>query len=317
MLMYNLLKCCLFNKTVRIRIGDTVRRIVLKAYAKINWALDVLGKRSDGYHEVRMVMQSIDLWDMVSLVEKENGISIVCNMNGIPVDETNTAYRAAALIKERFGIEKGLEIELQKRIPIAAGMAGGSADAAAVLVGLNRMWGLNLQDGDLMALASFIGSDVPFCLVGGTALAGGRGEEITALSPVKGIWLVLVTPEQRISTAEVYGRLNLSRISVKPDIASMVNSLQRRDLEGIARNMINVLEGVTAELCPWIDVVKSDIMGQGAIGCCMSGSGPTVYGLFGDEGAARKAYAALRHRYPQCYVVQTTGLGVQVMEEAF
>ncbi|MCM8901377.1 4-(cytidine 5'-diphospho)-2-C-methyl-D-erythritol kinase [Caldicoprobacter algeriensis] len=294
-----------------------MRRIVLKAYAKINWALNVLGKRFDGYHDVEMVMQSIDLCDIVVLMEKDNGISIRCDVDGIPVDETNTAYRAAALIKERFGIEKGVEIELQKNIPVAAGMAGGSADAAAVLVGLNRMWKLNLQEKDLMALAGIIGSDVPFCVVGGTALARGRGEEIMVLSPVEGIWLVLVTPEQRISTAEVYGRLDLSQVSVRPDIASMMDSLQCRDFKGIARNMVNVLEGVTIELCPRINTVKDDIMRQGAVGCCMSGSGPTVYGLFGDEHAARKAYAALNQKYSQCFVAQTMGLGIQVVEEVF
>lgn len=292
-----------------------MKRIVLKAYAKINWALDVLGERADGYHDVEMVMQSIDLCDIVSLTEKNDGISMGCDGDSIPVDETNTAYRAAALIKERFGIEKGLEIELKKNIPVAAGLAGGSADAAAVLVGLNRMWELNLQDSDLMALAGIIGSDVPFCVAGGTALARGRGEKIAKLSPAEGIWLVLVTLKQHVSTAEVYGRLNLNRVSARPNIAGMVNSLRNRDFEGIARNMVNVLEVVTLELCPEIDAVKDDIMRQGAIGCCMSGSGPTVYGLFGDEYAARRAYTALNRKYSQCFVVQTAGLGVQVVEE--
>jgi len=292
-----------------------MKRIVLKAYAKINWALDVLGERADGYHDVEMVMQSIDLCDIVSLTEKNDGISMGCDGDSIPVDETNTAYRAAALIKERFGIEKGLEIELKKNIPVAAGLAGGSADAAAVLVGLNRMWELNLQDSDLMALAGIIGSDVPFCVAGGTALARGRGEKIAKLSPAEGIWLVLVTLKQHVSTAEVYGRLNLNRVSARPNIAGMVHSLRNRDFEGIARNMVNVLEVVTLELCPEIDAVKDDIMRQGAIGCCMSGSGPTVYGLFGDEYAARRAYTALNRKYSQCFVVQTAGLGVQVVEE--
>jgi len=292
-----------------------MKRIVLKAYAKINWALDVLGERADGYHDVEMVMQSIDLCDIVSLTEKNDGISMGCDGDSIPVDETNTAYRAAALIKERFGIEKGLEIELKKNIPVAAGLAGGSADAAAVLVGLNRMWELNLQDNDLMALAGIIGSDVPFCVAGGTALARGRGEKIAKLSPAEGIWLVLVTLKQHVSTAEVYGRLNLNRVSARPNIAGMVHSLRNRDFEGIARNMVNVLEVVTLELCPEIDAVKDDIMRQGAIGCCMSGSGPTVYGLFGDEYAARRAYTALNRKYSQCFVVQTAGLGVQVVEE--
>lgn len=294
-----------------------MKRITLKAYAKINWALDVLGKRPDGYHEVRMVMQSIDLWDVISIAEKEKGISVTCSTGDIPVDETNTAYKAAALIKERFGIEKGIAIELEKHIPVAAGMAGGSADAAAVLVGLNRMWGLNLKDRDIMALAGPVGSDVPFCVAGGTALAEGRGEQITALSPAEGIWLVLITPEQHISTAEVYGRLDLSSISVRPDIASMVDSLRHRDLEGIARNMRNVLEEVTAELCPLIGIIKRDIFGQGAIGCCMSGSGPTVYGLFGDEGSAKRAYDALKQKYFRCFIARTTNLGVQVVEEVF
>ncbi len=292
-----------------------MKRIVLKAYAKINWALDVLGERADGYHDVEMVMQSIDLCDIVSLTEKNDGISMGCDGDSIPVDETNTAYRAAALIKERFGIEKGLEIELKKNIPVAAGLAGGSADAAAVLVGLNRMWELNLQDSDLMALAGIIGSDVPFCVAGGTALARGRGEKIAKLSPAEGIWLVLVTLKQHVSTAEVYGRLNLNWVSARPNIAGMVHSLRNRDFEGIARNMVNVLEVVTLELCPEIDAVKDDIMRQGAIGCCMSGSGPTVYGLFGDEYAARRAYTALNRKYSQCFVVQTAGLGVQVVEE--
>lgn len=294
-----------------------MRRVVLKAYAKINWALDVLGKRPDGYHDVEMVMQSVDLWDAVILEEKDDGISIKCSMDGLPVDETNTAYRAAVLIKKRFGIEKGIQVELIKNIPVAAGLAGGSADAAAVLVGLSRMWRLNLSKGELMELAGIVGSDVPFCVVGGTALAKGRGEDITALPPAQGIWLVLITPDQRISTAEVYGKLDLNKVHARPDIAGMVNSLHQRDFKGIARNMVNVLEEITVELCPQIKAIEEDIMRQGAVGCCMSGSGPTVYGLFEDEHAARKAYAALKQRHSYCFVVKTVSLGVQVVEEVF
>ncbi|MBM7582408.1 4-diphosphocytidyl-2-C-methyl-D-erythritol kinase [Caldicoprobacter guelmensis] len=294
-----------------------MRRIVLKAYAKINWALDVLGKRPDGYHDVEMVMQSVDLWDAVILEEKGEEISVKCSIDSLPVDVTNTAYRAAVLIKKRFGIEKGIQVELIKNIPVAAGLAGGSADAAAVLVGLSRMWRLNLSKEELMELAGIVGSDVPFCVVGGTALAKGRGEDITELPPAQGIWLVLITPDQRISTAEVYGKLDLSKIQKRPDVTSMVNSLHQRDFKGIALNMVNVLEEVTVGLCPQIRAIKEDVMRQGAVGCCMSGSGPTVYGLFKDEHTARKAYAALKQRHSYCFVVKTVSLGVQVVEEVF
>jgi 4-diphosphocytidyl-2-C-methyl-D-erythritol kinase len=294
-----------------------MKRIALRAFAKINWVLDVIGKRNDGYHDVEMVMQSVGLYDTIIIKEKGHGIRLKCNECSIPPDNANTAYRAAALVKERFNIEKGIEITLNKGIPVAAGMAGGSADAAAVLVGLCRMWDLNVSTKDLMDMGGRIGSDVPFCVVGGTALARGRGDEITVLPPVEGVWLVLVTPDYHVSTAEVYRSLDLTKLTVRSDIESMIAFLHSKDLKGIAGCMINVLEGVTIKLCPEIDQVKEYIMAQGAVGCCMSGSGPTVYGLFPDERAAQKACAVLKQRYSRCFVAQTKPLGIQIVEEVF
>ncbi|NLX70458.1 MAG: 4-(cytidine 5'-diphospho)-2-C-methyl-D-erythritol kinase [Clostridiales bacterium] len=293
-----------------------MRKIVIKAFAKINWALDVVGKRQDGYHNVEMVMQSVNLYDILTIEEKaEDDIEIICNCDCIPLDSNNIAYKSARLIKETYGIVKGVKIDLHKNIPVAAGLAGGSADAAAVFAGLNRMWNLGIKLRELMSVSARIGSDIPFCILGGTALAKGIGDELVSLPPAEGIWMVLVTPDFHVSTAHIYRSLDLSKITVRPCIQGMVECLEKRDLNGIADHMKNVLEQVTLSMYPQINLIKEDMMKQGALGCCMSGSGPTVYGIFPDEDSARKGYNVLKERYSRCFVVDTKACGVEIIEE--
>ncbi|NLO82580.1 MAG: 4-(cytidine 5'-diphospho)-2-C-methyl-D-erythritol kinase [Clostridiales bacterium] len=293
-----------------------MKKLKVKALAKINWALDVIEKRRDGYHNVEMVMQSIDLHDILLIEEKaENGIEVICNRKDIPLGSENIAYGAARLLKEAYGIDTGVRILIYKNIPVAAGLAGGSADAAGVLVGLNRMWDLGITSRGLMSMAARLGSDIPFCILGGTALARGIGDELVSLSPADGIWLVLVTPDFYVSTGHIYRSLDLSRITVRPSIQDMVMNLEKKNLNGIAGCMQNVLEQVTLNIYPQIAHIKADIMNQGALGCCMSGSGPTVYGIFPDEKTARKGHEVLKQRYSQCYVVQTKAGGIEIVEE--
>lgn len=291
-------------------------QIVVKAFAKINWLLDVIGKRTDGYHDLEMIMQSIDLYDLIFIRQKGNGIKLKCNWPAIPLDNRNTVYRAAALIKEKFNLKSGVEITIQKNIPLAAGMAGGSADAAAVLVGLCRMWDLQAEQKDLMNMAASIGSDVPFCMMGGTALARGRGDILTALPSADGIWMVVVTPDFYVSTAQVYGSLDIGQITVKPNIQAMVKSIGNKDLIAIGSYMTNVLEEVTLKMHPQIALIKEDMLSQGALGCSMSGSGPTIFGIFSDAIAAQKGYDILKRRYSQCFLVQTKSYGIKIMEES-
>ena len=293
-----------------------MKKLVMKALAKINWALDVVGKRDDGYHNVEMVMQSIDLYDTLVIEEKAgDDIEIICDSSSIPLDSNNIAYKAARLIKETYGIDKGIKIVIYKNIPVAAGLAGGSADAAAVFAGLNRRWNLGLTTRELMSTAARLGSDIPFCILGGTALARGIGDDLMPLPPADGIWMVLVTPDFHVYTPQIYKCLDISEITVRPSIQSMVMNLAKRDLQGIARCMQNVLEQVTLSIYPEIDHIKEDIMNQGALGCCMSGSGPTAYGIFPDKKSAQRGYGVLKERYSQCFVVETKPAGIEIMEE--
>jgi 4-diphosphocytidyl-2-C-methyl-D-erythritol kinase len=291
-------------------------QIVVRALAKVNWLLNVIGKRTDGYHELEMVMQSIALYDLVFIREKGDGIKLRCNWPAVPLDNRNTAYKAAALIKKKFALKRGVEITIRKNIPLAAGMAGGSADAAAVLVGLCKMWDLKVEQKDLMNMAASIGSDVPFCILGGTALARGRGDILTALPSAHGIWIVLVTPDFYVSTAQVYDSLDIDQITVKPKLQAMVKSLANDDLIAIGRYMTNVLEEVTLRMHPQVAMIKEDMLNQGALGCSMSGSGPTVFGIFPNMIAAQKGYDVLKRRYSQCFIVQTKAYGTEIMEES-
>lgn len=265
--------------------------ISLKALAKINLGLDVVRRREDGYHEVRMIMQTIHLYDKLDITKtKEEGIAISSNLSYVPTNENNLVYKAGKLLMDEFDIKEGVTVHLQKRIPVAAGMAGGSSDAAAMLYGMNQMFDLGLSRRDLMERGVKIGADVPYCLMRGTALAEGIGEKLTSLPPMVKCPVLIAKPAISVSTKFVYQNLKLDENTVHPDIDQLVTDIKNKDLHAIAGHMGNVLESVTIPEYPVIARIKEQMMKSGAINSMMSGSGPTVFGLFEDEETARKAY---------------------------
>ena len=272
-----------------------MRELKLKAKAKINLGLDVVRKREDGYHEVRMIMQMINLYDKITLRKKtEPGITVTTNLAYLPVNEDNLVYRAAKLLMDEFQVDGGLEIELQKYIPVAAGMAGGSTDAAAVMVGVNRIFQLGLNKKQLMERGVKIGADVPFCIMRGTALAEGIGEELTPLPAMPHCSLVIAKPKIHVSTKFVYGNLKVRELTEHPDIDGQVQALRENDLEQLVARMGNVLETVTIPAYPVIDEIKHTMMKYGAMGAMMSGSGPTVFGIFEKEDKAQEVCRLLK-----------------------
>ena len=269
--------------------------ISLKALAKINLGLDVLGKREDGYHEVRMVMQTIHLYDRVEIKKTRSPhIHVETNLYYLPVNEDNLVYRAAKLMKDEFQIKEGVRIVLQKFIPVAAGLAGGSSDAAAVLVGMNRIFNLGLKQNKLMELGLKIGADVPFCIMRGTALAEGIGEKLTALPPMPKCPVLIAKPAISVSTKAVYEGLKLYDGMEHPDIDGVMEGIQQKDLKGVSSHMGNILETVTIPMYPVIEDIKKLMLENGALNAMMSGSGPTVFGLFPNEKEIRRAYEALK-----------------------
>ena len=272
-----------------------MRELKLKAKAKINLGLDVVRKREDGYHEVRMIMQMINLYDKITLRKKtEPSITVTANLSYLPVNEDNLVYRAAKLLMDEFQVDGGLEIELQKYIPVAAGMAGGSTDAAAVMVGVNRIFQLGLNKKQLMERGVKIGADVPFCIMRGTALAEGIGEELTPLPAMPHCSLVIAKPKLHVSTKFVYGNLKVGELTEHPDIDGQVQALRENNLEQLVTRMGNVLETVTIPAYPVIDEIKHTMMKYGAMGAMMSGSGPTVFGIFEKEDKAQEVCRLLK-----------------------
>ncbi len=270
--------------------------IKLKALAKINLGLDVLGRRENGYHDVRMIMQSIYLYDNVTIEKQEEpGISLTTNLHYLPVDEKNIAYKAAKMLMDEFQISDGVKIVLDKHIPVAAGMAGGSSNAAAVLVGMNRLFELNLSQQDLMDRGVKLGADVPYCVMRGTVLAEGIGEILTPLDPLPKCFVLIAKPAISVSTKVVYEKLDSKEIENHPDIDSIMEGLKEQNLEKIAASMGNVLERVTVDDYPIIDDIKKVMMDAGALNAMMSGSGPTVFGIFADKKTAREAQRKMRN----------------------
>lgn len=272
-----------------------MRQIELKALAKINLGLDVLGRRENGYHDVRMVMQSIYLYDDVKLERKTApGIELSSNLYFLPTGDGNIAYKAAQMLMDEFGIEDGVEITLNKHIPVAAGMAGGSSNAAAVLFGMNRLFGLKLSKKDLMERGVKLGADVPYCVIRGTVLAEGIGEKLKALPSMPKCTVLIAKPPISVSTKVVYEALDSSEITIHPDIDGLIDALERGSLKGVASCMGNVLEDVTIPMYPVIAEIKRAMKESGALNAMMSGSGPTVFGLFENKMAARYAQSRIR-----------------------
>lgn len=259
------------------------------AWAKVNLGLDVRERRSDGYHNVCMVMQTVSLADTVGLEPQAAGIVLEVRGASLPSGEENLAYRAAQLVGTRYKVPGGFRMILEKRIPVAAGLAGGSADAAAVLYGLNRVWELGLSERELEELALELGSDVPFSLRGGTALAEGRGEVLTSLPPLPDCWLVLARPDFGVSTAWAYKELDADPPETRPDIAGLVAAVRAGDLVGIASRLGNSFETVVTARYPVVGELKAALLKAGALGASLSGSGPTVFGLFAARAQAEAA----------------------------
>lgn len=267
----------------------------LQAFAKINLGLDVLGKREDGYHEVRMIMQTIRMYDQLDMRKSvEPGIHLTTNKKYIPVDENNLVWRAAKLMMDTCGIMEGVSIHLHKVIPVAAGMAGGSSDAAATLVGMNRLFHCGLSKEKLMELGVQIGADVPYCVLRGTALAEGIGEKLTVLPPMPDCWILIGKPGISVSTKYVYTTLDLNTDTIHPDIDGMKKALEDGNLYGITERMGNVLQDVTIPAYPEVERIKEQMKTLGAVNAMMSGSGPTVFGIFDNEEKAQEACQKLR-----------------------
>ena len=280
--------------------------ITKNAYGKLNLALDTVGKREDGYHLVRMIMQTVDLHDVIT-IKKQNtpGIFLTTNREELPTNEDNLIYKAARLLMDEFQISSGISIHLEKHIPVAAGMAGGSTDCAATLSGINTLFQLGLSDEELMERGVRLGADVPYCILGGTVLSEGIGEILTPLTDVPACNVLLVKPNIDVSTKWVYTTLQWEQLTSHPDIDAMIAALQEHSLPGIAREFENVLETVTIPAYPIIEDIKKNMLSLGAINAMMSGSGPTVFGLFTEEEAAKKAYEHCKQCYPDFDVIQT------------
>lgn len=291
-----------------------MQKLRIKARGKINLALDILGKRPDGYHEVDMVLQSIDLSDEILLQEGPAGIRMVCDDPSIPQDEENLAVRAALLLQGAFPKGKGLSITLNKRIPASAGLAGGSADAAAVLAGIRRLWALDLTNTELSSLGLKLGADVPFCLTGGTARVRGIGEVVTPIEGVAPMPLILVKPPFSMSTAAAYSGYRGSASLRRPDIAGLLPPLLRGDAVQMAPHMANVLESVTLLRYPLLVDIKEALLRLKAAAVMMSGSGPTVFGLFSDKQQAAEAFSNIREGYGAVYWTETAAQGIEFLE---
>ena len=267
----------------------------LRALAKINLGVDVLRKREDGYHELRMIMQTINMYDQLDIeISKTPGIKITTNLPFIPVNESNLVYKAAKLLMDEFQVEQGITVDLQKFIPVAAGMAGGSSDAAATMIGVNRLFGLGLSVKELMERGVKIGADVPYCLLRGTALAEGIGDKLRALPACPDCYVLIGKPAISVSTKFVYENLHANELEYHPEIDKMLDAIQWHNLNKIADCMGNVLETVTIPHYPVIQKIKDHMKEHGALNAMMSGSGPTVFGLFDDKATAENACEVLR-----------------------
>lgn len=273
----------------------TEKSCMRRAYAKINLGLDVLRRRADGYHEVRMVMQTVDLYDEVTVtVKDEPGITLTCDAPGVPTDGKNLAYRAAAILLDAFLPQSGVHIDLKKRIPAAAGMAGGSSDAAAVLHAVNDLFTLGLDNEALAGYGVRLGADIPYCIYGGTMLAEGIGEKLTKVTQAPAGGVLIAKPDLDVSTKYVYENLHADQLKVHPDIDGLLAAIASQNVDCIASHLGNVLETVTEPAYPVIGQLKNLMVENGAKGALMSGSGPTVFGLFAKKEDGQNAYEAVK-----------------------
>ncbi|AYE34718.1 4-(cytidine 5'-diphospho)-2-C-methyl-D-erythritol kinase [Clostridium septicum] len=277
----------------------------IKAYAKVNISLDVVGKRDDGYHLLRMIMQNIDLYDEIIIEKQKKDITLKCNKPYIPVDDRNLAYKAAKLFKETYGVESGVYINIKKNIPVAAGLAGGSTDAAAVFKAMNDIFEVGASEEELMNLGLKLGADIPYCIKGGTALCEGVGEIVTSLGSFKDKILVLVKPPFGVSTKAVYQEFDLTKAVNHPKTEELIYAMGRDDLNFVSNNMKNLLENVTLRKHKMIIGIKEEMKSQGSIGTMMSGSGPSVFAFFDDMLKAQKCFEKMKEKYEDVYLTRT------------
>ena len=277
----------------------------MKAYAKVNISLDIVGKRDDGYHLLRMIMQNIDLYDEIIVAKNNKDIIIECNKNYVPTDSRNLAYKAAIAFKERYNIAEGVKIKIFKNIPVSAGLAGGSTDAATVLKIMNKLFEVNASDEELMELGLKLGADVPYCIKGGTALCEGIGEIITPLNPFKNKIIVLVKPSFGVSTKEVYKNFNMEKVKKHPETEELIKAMDEDNLRYVAYNMKNLLENVTLKKHKVLIDLKEEMNKYGAINSMMSGSGPTVFAFFDDMLKAQKCFEKMKEKYNEVFLTRT------------
>lgn len=296
-----MVQCILYTKN---KTGEKMDCITLKAYAKVNLSLDIVGKRPNGYHDVEMIMQQITLFDEVTLTKIDEGISITTDCKFIPSNNSNIACKVAKDIMDTFKLNSGIHIDIKKNIPVAAGLAGGSTDAAAVIEGMNLLFDLKMSLEDMKELAVKHGADIPFCIQGGAAIARGIGEELSPIKSLDNVWMVLCKPPISVSTQEVYGQLVLDEIKMHPDTQALIDAMNSGDYRFIAKNMYNVLEEVTARNHISISQIEKKLREYGAIGSMMSGSGPTVFGIFKNYKSAHRGFKNLLKKYRQVYLVQ-------------
>ena len=277
----------------------------IKAYGNVNISLDVVGKREDGYHLLSMIMQNIDLYDEIEVEKQECGIILECNKSYVPVDNRNLAYKAAEIFKERYDIVDGVKINIEKNIPVSAGLAGGSTDAAAVLKVMNKLFNVNATEEELMELGLKLGADIPYCIHGGTALCEGIGEIITPIKPFRDKIVVLVKPAFGVSTKEVYKNFNLEKVKQHPKTAEIINAIENDDLNFVASNMKNLLENVTLRKHKILIKIKEEMNACGAINSMMSGSGPTVFAFFDDMLKAQRCFEKMKKKYSDVFITRT------------
>jgi len=301
-----------FNTTGLKKTGSFggISSISMKARAKINLSLDITGKRSDGYHNIKTIMQTIDLHDNLAIEIINEGIELECNSSEVPCNNKNIAYRAAELFLNKYGnkygIKYGVKIKIEKNIPVAAGLAGGSTDAAAVLIGMNKLFDCKIDMDELMSTGKLLGADVPYCIRGGTVLAEGIGDVLSELAAIPKSYIVLIVPKIHVSTKCVYENFDFNKVNKRPDTDLLISAVNKGDIRILAENMVNVLETVTAEKFSIINELKQKLKYLGALGSLMSGSGPAVFGIFTDRISADMAYHKMKCNDYHLFVTETT-----------
>ncbi len=282
----------------------TGKRAISRSYAKINLTLDVLSRRENGYHDIKMIMQTVSLFDLIVIDKTDSDISIATNLRYLPNNEKNIAYKAADAFYKETGIKGGVKIMIHKNIPVAAGLAGGSGNCAAVLTAMNMLYSNPLSKEKLMEIGATLGADVPYCFDGSTQLAEGIGEILSPLPKMADAYILLVKPPINVSTGAIYEEIDSAPIDVRPDTDAMINALENKDIQGIADNLCNVMEAVTVKMHPIVGGIKTKMIMNGALGAVMSGSGPTVFGIFDDFEKAKKSADSFSLQFKDVYLTK-------------